>query len=56
MTLIDHLRELRGRMFKSVIAIVIGFCIAWWQYDWLFDILIQPFTDSVHHLAVEKGI
>ncbi len=56
MTLIDHLRELRGRMFKSVIAIVIGFCIAWWQYDWLFDILIQPFTDSVRHLADEKGI
>jgi sec-independent protein translocase protein TatC len=56
MTLIDHLRELRGRMFKSVVAIVIGFCIAWWQYDWLFDILIQPFTDSVRHLAAEKGI
>ena len=56
MTLIDHLRELRGRMFKSVIAIVLGFIVAWWQYDLLFDTLLQPFTDTVRHLAAEKGI
>lgn len=50
MTLTEHLRELRNRLFIGMAAIVVGFIVGWVFYDQLFDWLLQPFTHSVKQL------
>ena len=47
MSLIEHLRELRNRLFKVSLAIVIGTVIAWSFYPRIFEILSQPVTTIV---------
>ena len=42
MSLIEHLRELRNRLFKASLAIVIGTVVAWSFYPQIFEILSQP--------------
>jgi len=42
MSLIEHLRELRTRLFKASLAIVIGTVVAWGFYPQIFEILSQP--------------
>ena len=56
MTLVEHLRELRSRLVKSVLAIAAGMAVGWVAYDWLFDVLISPFTTSIDQLAQERDI
>jgi sec-independent protein translocase protein TatC len=46
MSLMEHLTELRDRVIKIVIAVVLGMVVAFLLYDWIFDILIQPYQDS----------
>jgi sec-independent protein translocase protein TatC len=43
MTLVEHLRELRNRVFKSVIAIVVLTVVAWFFYDNLLELLTAPY-------------
>lgn len=54
MTLAEHLRELRTRVFRSVVAIVIGTVIGWIFYQQIFDFLSQPINDVVNQ-AREQG-
>lgn len=56
MALADHLRELRNRIFISIIAVAIGFTIAWNFYDEILQVLKQPFDDTVARLAEEQGL
>lgn len=43
MPLAEHLRELRSRIIKSLIAIAVGMTMAWIWYARLFAILRKPF-------------
>jgi sec-independent protein translocase protein TatC len=43
MPLVAHLRELRRRLTRAVLAIVLGAVIAAFFYKPLFDLLVQPF-------------
>lgn len=54
MPLTEHLRELRGRLVKSGIAIAIGMVVGWVYYDQLFNVLSAPF-DSVVEQARTEG-
>ena len=45
MSLGDHLRELRNRTLKAILAILIGAGVGWWQYDRLFRALDKPIRD-----------
>jgi sec-independent protein translocase protein TatC len=47
MSLIEHLRELRSRLFKALVAIVIGTVAAWGFYSQIFDILSEPVNEIV---------
>lgn len=47
MSLIEHLRELRNRLFKASLAILIGTVVAWSFYPKIFEILSQPVTQIV---------
>jgi sec-independent protein translocase protein TatC len=45
MSLVEHLTELRSRVIKCVIAIVVGMLLAFVLYPWIFDFLIAPYKD-----------
>ena len=46
MSLIEHLTELRDRLIKIVLAVVIGMVVAFALYDQIFDFLLQPYLDE----------
>jgi sec-independent protein translocase protein TatC len=48
MPLLDHLKELRGRLIRSVIAIGVGFLLAYFAADWLFAALTWPLRSAAH--------
>lgn len=43
MTLIEHLAELRNRLVKAILAVAIGAIVGFVAYEWIFDVLIQPY-------------
>jgi sec-independent protein translocase protein TatC len=42
MPLMDHLRELRTRIFKSILAISVGAVVGWILYDPIFAVITEP--------------
>lgn len=54
MTLPDHLRELRSRLLKSVIAIALGMIVGWVYFDPIYAFLSEP-INSVIAQAQAKG-
>lgn len=56
MTLLEHLRELRGRLFKAVLAIVVVAIAASFFYNELFHLLTDPFNETVDKLAEERQL
>lgn len=56
MPLLEHLRELRSRLFKAVLAIVVGAIGAAFFYDELFALLTDPFNDTIERLAEERDL
>ena len=53
MPLTEHLRELRSRLVKSGIAIIIGMGVGWVYYPTLFAWLSRPFNDVVAQAEAE---
>ena len=51
MTLGAHLRELRARVVKSGLAILVGSVVGWIYYDPIFDMLRHPIDDVVRQAA-----
>jgi sec-independent protein translocase protein TatC len=45
MPLMEHLTELRDRIIKVVIALVVGMAIAFALYNQIFDFLLEPYED-----------
>ena len=45
MPLIEHLRELRRRLFKSTLAIMVGFGVGWSFYNPIITKLAEPVCD-----------
>lgn len=48
MSLIEHLRELRSRLFKCVLAVVPGVVVGWVFYDQVIEFLLNPACDTVN--------
>jgi sec-independent protein translocase protein TatC len=51
MPLVDHLRELRSRLFKSLLAIAVGMVVGWVFYDEIFAFIRAPFDTVVEEAA-----
>lgn len=51
--LTEHLRELRSRLFKAGIAIVLGMIVGWVYYTEIFAWLSAPFADIVASARAE---
>jgi sec-independent protein translocase protein TatC len=47
MSLMEHLTELRDRIIKIAVAVVLGMVVAFLLYDVIFDFLIKPYQDSI---------
>jgi len=45
MSLVDHLEELRSRLIKAVIAVVVASIFAFIFRNWIFDLLTEPWND-----------
>ena len=45
MTLVEHLAELRSRLFKCIIAVVIGGVVCWILYNQILEFLVRPYCD-----------
>ena len=45
MSLVEHLRELRRRVIISAVAVAVGGVLGFFLYDWVIDILKEPYTD-----------
>jgi len=43
MTLIEHVRELRNRLFWAALGIIVGLIVGFIVSGWVFDILKQPY-------------
>jgi sec-independent protein translocase protein TatC len=55
MPILEHLREMRNRLVKGVLAIVLGTVVAWFFYDEILTFLTGPYEKIRPDLA-EKGI
>jgi sec-independent protein translocase protein TatC len=56
MTLMEHLTELRQRIVKSAIAVVVGAVGCLVFYDRLFDVLIDPYCKALEELDSETAL
>ena len=45
MSFLDHLEELRSRLVKSLIALVVGFGVAWNYHEEIFHFMVGPLRD-----------
>ncbi len=43
MTLMEHLTELRTRLIRSIIAVVLGAIVCWVFYPYILDFLLRPY-------------
>lgn len=55
MALADHLRELRARLLRIVTILLVGIVVAWFFYDFLFALLLEPYEDAREQLEA-KGV
>ena len=44
MSLMDHLRELRNRLIKAILGLVLGAIVGWILFEPIWDFLKQPYT------------
>jgi sec-independent protein translocase protein TatC len=55
MPLFEHLGELRTRLIRAVIAVAVGFVVAYGFADRLFRILVQPLYQASHNRVLLIG-
>src|SRR4051794_19855562 len=52
MTVMEHLRELRSRLIKSLLGLIPGMIIAWEYKENLLDFLLAPLTAAWKRLGL----
>src|SRR5690242_7039440 len=56
MTLLDHLRELRTRLFRAALAITVGFIAGWFLAPPVRKLLQAPYCDYMAQQALKHGV
>lgn len=54
MTMVEHLEELRRRVFISLIAIVVGAIFGWFLYQPILDLILGPYTHACRSLPLRS--
>lgn len=55
MTLLEHLRELRSRLFKVVVALLLGSIVGYVVFENVFGFLIAPYCDIPQAFRTDDG-
>lgn len=55
MALADHLRELRARLLRIAVFLVVGIVVAWFFYDQLFALIYEPYARAQETLE-SRGV
>ena len=55
MTLVEHLLELRSRLFKSAVALLVAFIFAFIVFEPIFEFIKKPYCDLPPHLRGTGG-
>jgi sec-independent protein translocase protein TatC len=55
MSLMEHLTELRNRLIKVAVAVVIGMVIGFFLYDRIFNLLIDPYVRAAGDDSITDG-
>ena len=55
MTLVEHLVELRNRLIKSVLAVVVGALVCFIFYPPIFSALVRPYCESLSEAAKQRS-
>lgn len=53
MALMDHFRELRARVLRVALVLLIAFIVAFVYYNNLFDLLLHPYNEARQRLAAD---
>jgi len=56
MSFLEHLEELRQRLIRSVLAIVVGFGVCFYFSDRIYGLLARPLTDTLHALHMSEKL
>jgi sec-independent protein translocase protein TatC len=55
MTLMEHLQELRSRLFKASLAVLLGFGVGLWLSSYALEIVQSPYCELMRSHALAKG-
>lgn len=55
MALSDHLRELRARVIKAALALVVGFIVSLFFFEQLFALVMDPYLKAVEMMDTKSG-
>ncbi|QDU68634.1 twin-arginine translocase subunit TatC [Engelhardtia mirabilis] len=53
MSLADHLDELRSRLIKGLVGVVLAFAVGWFFKDQVYDIVSEPYHQAVSWLNAD---
>jgi sec-independent protein translocase protein TatC len=56
MGFLDHLEELRRRIVYSAAAVAVGFGVAWWKVERIYDIMQRPIMDALHSNGMSEKL
>ncbi len=56
MPLLDHLRELRNRLFKAVLCATIGAIVGWFLYPHVWHFIQAPVLPAAAHHGMSRGM
>lgn len=56
MSFLERLEELRQRLIRSVLAIVVGFGVCFYFSDQIYGLLARPLTDTLHALHMSEKL
>ena len=54
MALSDHLRELRARLIRSALVVLVAFFVALYFYDDLYQLILHPYHDAGEQLPERR--
>jgi sec-independent protein translocase protein TatC len=55
MTLLEHLRELRSRLFKASLAVLVGMIVGWFFSGWVLNFITQPYCTFMSSRQAKGG-
>jgi len=55
MTLFEHLAELRSRLFRALLALVVGSAVGYAVFPWVLAVLVDPYCQALAVLRPEDS-